>query len=76
LTRAYSGVATAAALAAVPGPIPGKKFSLGMGSGTFMDEKAWAVAFTADVKDYIRIRGGFGYGGDQATVNAGMSLSW
>jgi hypothetical protein len=76
LQKAYSGVASVAALAAVPGPVPGKKFSLGVGAGTYMDERAVAMAFTADVKDFIRIKSGFAFGRDQATVNAGISLSW
>jgi hypothetical protein len=76
LTKAYSGVASVAALAAVPGPLPGKKFSFGVGSGTFMAEKAWAVAFTADLKDYLRVKGGFAYNNEQTTVNAGVSISW
>ena len=41
-----------------------------------MAEKAWAVAFTADLKDYLRVKGGFAYSNEQATVNAGVSISW
>jgi cytoskeletal protein CcmA (bactofilin family) len=76
LVKAYSGVASAAALAGIPDPGPGKRVSLGIGGGTYMGEKAVAVGLTAQVSDRIRVKTGFGYDGTQPTVNGGISFSW
>jgi hypothetical protein len=76
LATAYSGVASAAALAGIPDPGPGKRFALGIGGGTYMGETALAVGFTGAVNDWIRVKTGFTFGNTQTAVNGGISFSW
>ena len=76
LEKAYSGVASVAALAGIPDPGPGKRFSIGMGGGTYLTEKAMAIGLTAQIRDNIRLKTGLAYDGTQTTVNEGISFSW
>ncbi|MFV1976082.1 MAG: YadA-like family protein, partial [Candidatus Scalindua sp.] len=75
--RAYQGIAAVSALAAIPPPIPGKKFSIGVGYGYYEDENAVAVGIKGNLFNRASVGTGVGYAfGGRATVNAGLSFSW
>ena len=76
--EAYSGIASVAALAAIPAPVPGKNVSLGFGFGNFENESAIAVGGKAIVgkKKNIMITAGVGYCDNSAAVNAGVGWSF
>jgi hypothetical protein len=76
LRRAYSGVASVAALAGIPDPGPGKRLALGVGGGAYLGEKAIAVGMAAQVTERIRVKTGFTFGGTDSAVNGGISYSW
>jgi len=75
LKDAYSGVASVAALAAIPSPAVGKKFTVGMGYGYFKEQSAVAIGLKAAVSENIIMTGGLGYS-RTATVSAGVGYSW
>ena len=78
LKQAFSGIASVAALAAIPGPNPEDKMSVGMGVGHFRGQNAMAVGVKGRVLDNLTVSAGLGYGSmDSAlTSNAGFSFSW
>ena len=76
LKKAYSGVASVAALAAIPAPAPGKRFSLGLGVGNYMSQSAMAIGFKASITDNISFAAGAGLSNEQVTSNAGIGYSW
>jgi hypothetical protein len=76
LQKAYSGVASAAALAAIPDPTPGKRFFLGLGYGTYMGEDAMALGLKGDIGENLRFTTGLGYCRDQKTMSAGVGFGF
>jgi hypothetical protein len=75
---AYSGIASVAALAAIPPPVAGKNFSLGVGYGNFKSQNAVAVGGKALVgynKD-LTLSAGVGLCGDTTTLSAGLGWSF
>ncbi len=75
---AYSGIASVAALAAIPPPAPGKNFSVGVGYGNFDTESAIAVGgkmLVGEQKD-ITLGGGVGFSESETVVNAGIGWSF
>lgn len=78
LKQAFSGIASVAALAAIPAPPPGDNFSVGMGYGHFKGENAMAVGLKGRVLENMTVSGGLGYGTTDSTVtpNLGISFSW
>ena len=76
LKKAYSGVASVAALAAIPAPAPGKRFTLGLGVGNYMSQSAMAIGFKASITDNISFAAGAGLSNEQVTSNAGIGFSW
>jgi len=76
LRKAYSGAASAAALAAIPDPIPGKRYSVGLGYGSYMGNDAFALGLKGDIAENIRITTGLGYSGSETTMNAGLGFSF
>ena len=82
LQKAYSGIASVSALAAIPSTMPGKKFAIGAGYGYFEHESAVAVGLKASLFDSLSVTAGVGFGvGDgpsssTASANAGFSYSF
>jgi hypothetical protein len=75
---AYSGIASVAAIAAVPSPIDGKNVSFGFGFGNYKSESAIAIGTKARVgknKDWS-VTAGVGYSGNKATISAGLGWSF
>ncbi len=74
---AYAGIASVAALAAIPGPNTEDNMAVGMGVGHYKGESAMAVGFKGRVSNSFNVSAGFGYGsGSDVTSNAGISFSW
>ena len=78
-TRAYSGIAQIAAMQAVPAPIAGKNYSIGIGSGFYAGQQAIAFGAKANVSENINVSAsvanGFGSNSDlAASVGAGLSF--
>ena len=75
---AYSGIASVAALAAIPSPVQGKNFSLGLGYGNFKSESAVAVGGKAIVgkEGNTTLTAGVGFCGSTTTVSAGIGWSF
>ena len=77
LKKAYAGIASVAALAAIPNPANGNKFSIGMGYGNFKGLNAIAVGAKAAITKNISATLGVGYNSSsKETVNAGVGYSW
>lgn len=74
--KAYSGIASVAALAAIPGPAEGKRFSVGVGVGHYEGESAFAVGANASVTPNLNVKVGVGHSSGNTTANAGASFSW
>ncbi|MFZ5564502.1 MAG: YadA C-terminal domain-containing protein, partial [Thermodesulfobacteriota bacterium] len=71
------GVASVAALAAIPSPTNGKCFSIGAGYGNYDGESAIAIGGKACVfSKNIVVTGGAGFSNDQTTINAGIGWSF
>ena len=78
IDKAYSGIASAAALASIPAPLPGKNVSFGLGFGNFESQSAIAFGTKALVgknKD-ISVMAGMGYCDNTTTVSAGIGWSF
>jgi autotransporter adhesin len=75
---AYSGIASVAAIAAIPPPVPGKKVSVGLGYGYFESENAIAVGGKALVgrEENLMLTGGIGFAGSTTTVSGGVGWSF
>ena len=75
--RAYAGVASVAALAAIPAPAAGKRFSVGMGAGNYSSENAVAVGFRAALTESTSMTAGVSRNTASKTVtNVGVGYSW
>lgn len=72
------GIASVAALAAIPGPVGCKNFSLGVGYGHFSDESGVAVGIKANLpKSNISLAAGVGFtSATSPTANAGIAFSF
>ncbi|MEA1971304.1 MAG: YadA C-terminal domain-containing protein [Thermodesulfobacteriota bacterium] len=76
LEKAYAGVASIAALAAIPAPAVGNRFSIGMGYGNFERMNAVAIGAKAAITKNITMTGGVGFCRDNTTVSAGVGWSF
>ncbi|MEI6874249.1 MAG: YadA-like family protein, partial [Spirochaetota bacterium] len=77
MRTAYSGVASVAALAAIPNPAPGKTFSMGIGYGNFQGESAVAAGIKASIPDRnISMVAGMGWSREKYTVSLGLGVSF
>lgn len=75
--RAYAGIASVAALAAIPSPAAGKTYSVGLGVGTYSGENAFAVGFRGVVSDAVSVTLGVSQNSATKTAaNAGVGFSW
>ena len=78
IDKAYSGIASVAALAAIPAPVPGKTVSVGLGFGNFENQSAIALGGKALVgkKKNITLTAGVGYCDNTTTISAGVGWSF
>jgi len=77
--RAYSGIAQSSAMSAIPAPMAGHHYSVGMGSGFYAGQQAIAFGGKADVGEHIRLSAAMGTGmgsTSQMSANAGAGFSW
>ena len=71
-----SGIAAVAAMANIPAPLPGHKYSMGVGYGNFQGEQAIAFGGTAMVNDSVNLKLSAGVSGSDVTLGAGAGISW
>ena len=74
---ANAGVASVAALAAIPAPAYGKRFSVGAGLGNYSSESAVAVGFRAAITESTSIAAGVSRNtASKTAANIGVGYSW
>lgn len=76
-----AGLAMVAGLAALPQVEPGKKFSIGLGTGGYMSQVSLAGGVSARIKDNITVKAGGAFvpgytGKSQVVWNAGVQYSF
>jgi hypothetical protein len=77
LNTAYAGVASVAALAALPQPSPGRHFSLGVGTSYYQGESGVAVGMKGSITDVTQYSLGGSYNSaGEALVSGGIGMSW
>jgi autotransporter adhesin len=77
--RAYSGIAQTAAISALPTPMAGHHYAVGMGGGFYAGQQAIAFGGKADVGEHVRVSAAMGSGmgsTSQMTANVGAGFSW
>ena len=75
-SKAYSGIASVAAMASIPEPNAGKNYSVGIGYGNFGNQSAVAFGGKANVGDSVRVAANLGYAGSELTFGLGTGFSW
>lgn len=74
---AYAGIASVAALAAIPAPAHGKRFSVGAGLGNYASESAVAVGFRAAITESTSVTAGVSRNtASKTAANLGVGYSW
>ncbi|MDP2244380.1 YadA-like family protein [Pseudomonas sp.] len=74
---AYAGIASVAALAAIPSPANGKRFSVGAGLGNYSSESAIAVGFRAAITESTSVTAGVSRNtASKTAANLGVGYSW
>ena len=74
---ANAGVASVAALAAIPAPAYGKRFSVGAGLGNYSSESAVAVGFRAAITESTSVTAGMSRNtASKTAANLGVGYSW
>lgn len=74
---ANAGVASVAALAAIPAPAYGKRFSVGAGLGNYSSESAVAVGFRAAITESTSVTAGVSRNtASKTAANLGVGYSW
>ena len=77
LNTAYAGIASVAALAALPQPAPGRHFSLGVGTSYFQGESGVAMGMKGSLTDTTQFSLGGSYNSaGEGLVNGGIGMSW
>jgi hypothetical protein len=72
-----SGVASVAALAGIPAPIPGKNVAIGVGYGNYHGTSAVAMGIKANMpKSNVSLTLGVGYCQNDYTASGGVSISF
>lgn len=75
--EAARGIASVAALAAIPEPAAGKKYSVGAGTSIYSGYSAIAFGFKGVVRENVRVNVGVStVNGSRAVMNAGVGFSW
>lgn len=75
MKSAYGGIASVAALAAIPNPPSGKRFTLGAGYGSFKGSDGLAVGIKAGINN-VSFTAGAGYSNDEWTTSLGFGVSF
>jgi trimeric autotransporter adhesin len=73
--EAHAGIASVAALAAIPPPVPGKRVSIGGGYGNFRGSNAGAVGAKAILFDNAMLTAGVGID-DMSEVTTSVGFGW
>jgi autotransporter adhesin len=73
---AFAGIASVAALSAIPEPLPGKTFTVGMGYGNFESEDAVAFGLKSHLWEKVSVTAGVGLSRGNTTTSAGVGFSW
>ena len=77
LNTAYAGVASVAALAALPQPAPGRHFSVGVGTSYYQGESGVAVGMKGSITDATQFSlGGSLNSAGEGLINGGIGMSW
>lgn len=76
LRTANAGIASVSAMANIPTPPVGKRFSVGLGYGNFENQNAVAVGAAANVTDYVAVNTSLGHSNGSNVVGAGVGISW
>ncbi|MES9846171.1 MAG: YadA-like family protein [Candidatus Sedimenticola sp. 6PFRAG5] len=76
LKSAYGGIASVAALAAIPEALPGKRHSVGMGVGYYEGQKALAIGYKSRLNERMSFSTGFGRSRGNTSANVGVGFSW
>lgn len=75
--RAYGGIASVAALAAIPAPAAGKRFSVGAGVGNYSSESAVAIGIRAAITESTSVTAGVSTNtASKTAANMGVGYSW
>ena len=74
-TMSY-GIAGATALAEIPALQPEKKFTLGVGIGSFNGYQSLAIGGGLRVNQGLQLKAGASISGGSSTFGAGMAYSW
>jgi autotransporter adhesin len=73
---AYSGIAGATALAMIPQVEPGRRFSVGVGLGSYKGYGAVAIGASARLTDHIIAKAGVSIDNNDPAYGIGASYSW
>jgi trimeric autotransporter adhesin len=79
LDREYAakGIAATAALVGIPEVAQGKKFSLGMGVGSYDGRGAFAVGGSMNVNEQLKMKfGAAKASGSKPVLSAGVQIQW
>lgn len=75
--KAYAGIAGVAAMAQLPSPAPGKKYSIGIGTGYYESQTALALGLKAMPNDRTTLSFGVTHNSEGGSVaGAGLGWSW
>ena len=77
-TRAYSGIAQIAAMSAIPTPVAGKNYSIGMGGGFYAGQQAIAFGGKAVIAENFTVGAslGTGFSSNNMAASVGAGYSW
>ncbi len=73
---AYSGIAGATALSMIPQVEPGKRFSVGVGLGSYKGYGAVAIGASARITDHIIAKAGVSIDNNDPAYGIGAAYSW
>ena len=73
---AKSGIASVAAMASIPGPVPGKRFSVGGSIGSFESETAFAIGGHALFGQNWVVTASAATSSSHTAAGLGASFSW
>jgi trimeric autotransporter adhesin len=74
--NAYSGIASATALAMIPDIHSDKNFAVGIGTANYKGYQAMAFGASARVSNNLSLRFGAGFSGGNTSLGAGASYQW
>nr|WP_279612955.1 YadA-like family protein [Burkholderia sp. BCC1644] len=75
-SMARDGIAATAAMASIPHMDRDSNFAMGVGTATFLGQKAMAVGMQARLTENLKATLNGGFAGSQRVVGAGMLYQW